>query len=243
MSDTSDRPEGDGTAPGLSRRGLIVTAGKTAALGAALTTGGVALPAAAVGAAGEGAVASGPKGAAAFEFVGQILQNGGHMEGYGFVTEAAGLDDTWLFADPAHVAEHSEQSARLTVFGEVTLQSRTARANVFVLDAIGGLAVHLQDVPGADFGDLASFTAGRVVARYSMRLRDVLTVIAPNEGIPTLTGELTQVEASGFSLNGRSRKFGTKGMRLTLEGTGHGVRQQADPPIATIDLAARLTVA
>ncbi len=229
---------------GVSRRSLITSVGKTAMIGAALSAG-VVLPAAACADdddRDEKLVAGGSSGTPAFEFVGQILQNGESFQGLGFVTGVPGLDAEWLFADPAHVTEHSEESARLTIYGEVMLQSRTVRANVFVLDGLGELEVHLNESPGADFAYPDTFRDGPVVARYSMRLRDVLTVIAPNEGIPLLQGELSQVAAAEFETNVGTRRFGTEGMRLALEGTGHGVRSQEEPPIATINLAAQLTV-
>ena len=75
---------------------------------------------------------------------------------------------------------------------------RDAAHAVFTATATGALVarsvegvVHALDIDG----ELTVFTGGRKVARYHLDLQDVLTVIAPNTGLPVLNGEAQQTEA------------------------------------------------
>jgi hypothetical protein len=218
--------------PRRSRRNLI----RTAAAGVALTAGGVFLESSSAASATGGADAS--RETTAFSFLCRIDQDASDFVGYGFLTEVAGIPEEVLFGDGI---DRSEATAPLTIEGTGTLQRRSVRGNVFVLDAVGSLAVHLLDTPGADFAAPASFSAGKVVARYSAALHDVLTVIATNTGIPTMSGELTQTTATGFTLAGKHYRIGSKGTRLILDGTGLGTRTDAEAPRSHIDLDARVS--
>lgn len=233
-SDVGDANDDQAQPRRTSRRDVL----RTAAAGAALTAGGIVLPSAAAATSGPGSPTA--KGATAFAFVGRIDQDGSDFRGYAYLTEVAGVPDEALFDGQI---DRSEEVAQLTIAGDVTLERRSILGNVFVLDAVGSLAIRLLDIPGADFADPASFTAGAVVARYSATLHDVLTVIGPNEGIPTLSGELDQTTAADFTLAGKRYRIGSRGTRLILDGTGHGVRTDPDAPRSNIDLAATVTFA
>ena len=93
---------------------------------------------------------------------------------------------------------------------------------------------------GASFGNPDSFKAGTPVAAYSLTIQDVLAVIAPNTGVPTLIGDLRQTSAS--SLGGGKGKFGQNGNKLRLLATGFGTRANSDPqpPVATLTVAGNL---
>ena len=71
-------------------------------------------------------------------------------------------------------------------------------------------------------------------------MHDVLTVIAPNQGLPVLTGELLQTAASDFLLDGAWYRIGSPGARLTLSGAGLGTRSDADLPRAHLDLGVQV---
>jgi hypothetical protein len=215
-----------------SRRHVL----RAAAAGAVVTAGGVALPSAAVARA-TGGVAGTQPGALAFSGVMGIDQEGAEFTGYGFLDEVAGIPGEVLFGD---VLDRTEALARLTITGAVTLEQRTIRANVFVLDAVGTLELFSLDAPGASFDDPATFASGTAVAGYSVTLHDVLTVIAPNQGLPVLTGELIQTAASDFMLDDAWYRIGSPGARLTLAGTGLGTRSDADLPRAHLDLAVQV---
>ena len=234
-SDRDDAGDDDREAPLTSRRSLI----RTAAAGAALTAGGVVLQS---GAASASTARASTDSAAttAFGLIVRVDQDAESFVAYGYLTEVAGIPDGVLFGDDI---DRSEATAPLTITGDVTLERRSVRENVFVLDVVGPLAIHLLDSPGADFAEPESFSAGKVVARYSAALHDVLTVIATDTGIPTLSGELEQTAASSFTLGGKQYRIGSKGTRLLLEGTGLGVRTDAEAPRSHVDLDARVVVA
>jgi hypothetical protein len=229
----SERADAESASPiPTSRRHVL----RAAAAGAVVTAGGVALPSAAVARATGGVVGIEP-GVFAFSGVLGIDQEGAEFTGYGFLDEVAGIPDEVLFGD---VLDRTEALARLTITGAVTLEQRTIRANVFVLDAVGTLQVFSLDAPGVSFDDLATFATGTAVAGYSVTLHDVLTVIAPNQGIPVLSGELIQTAAADFMLDGSWYRIGSPGARLALTGTGSGTRSDAELPRAHLDLAVQV---
>jgi hypothetical protein len=234
-SDVGDRGRERGEAPRTSRRSVI----RTAAAGAALTAGGVVLQSSGAASATTGRGHTASTGTTAFGLVVRIDQDAEDFVAYGFLTEAAGIPDDVLFGDGI---DRSEATAPLTIVGDVTLERRSVLGNVFVLDVVGSLAIHLLDTPGADFADPSSFGAGKVVARYSAAFHDVLTVIATDTGIPTLSGELEQTAATPFTLAGKRYRIGSKDTRLVLEGTGLGVRTDAEAPRSHLDLDARVSV-
>jgi hypothetical protein len=200
-----------------------------AAAGAAATAG-VALPSGA-SAGRAGGVETNPL---AFSFAGRIDQEGFQLAGYGFLTEVGGIPDGVLFGD---ALDRTEAAARLAITGLVALERRTIRASVFVIDAVGTMEIRMLDTPGTSFDDVATFSAGTIVAEYAATLHDVLTVIAPNTGIPVLSGELIQTSAAEFQLDGAWYRIGSTGARLNVTGTGLGTRTDADLPRAQIDVA------
>jgi hypothetical protein len=125
----------------------------------------------------------------------------------------------------------------LTAFAKGTISTRTISGAVHNLDIAGELAVYLLPNGGASFGNPDSFRSGTRVALYTLTIQDILTVTAPNTGLPTLVGDLRQTEAS--SLGGRG-KFGQNGARLRLLATGIGTRLAPDPPVATLTVAGNL---
>ncbi len=209
-----------------SRRHVL----RAAAAGAAVTASGVTLPSAV----SAGSTDGDQSASLVFSFAGRIDQEGLELTGYGFLTEVAGIPDEVLFGD---AFDRTESAARLTITGHVTLERRTIRASVFVIDAAGTMEIRSHESPGVSFDDPASFSAGTIVAEYAATLHDVLTVIAPDQGIPTISGELIQTTAADFMLDGTWYRIGSAGTRLTLAGTGLGTRTVADPPRAQLDVA------
>ena len=74
------------------------------------------------------------------------------------------------------------------------------------------------------------------MAGYDLTIQDILTVIAPNTGIPTLIGDLRQTAAGSL---GRQR-FGQVGSRLRLLATGLGTRTDASLPAANLTISGNL---
>jgi hypothetical protein len=178
-------------------------------------------------------IATGLPGTIALEIVAQIAQNGAELVAGGYVSGGAGLGDNDLFSDPSN---HSELTSLMTVSAAGEVVARAVNNGVFVLDVHGTLDVFQRQAPGASFDDLASFAQGNKLASFDLVLQDVLTVIAPNTGIPTLAGLATQ------NVGPRSSRFGRPGQRLRLEATGLGTRSDATAPTAALSIAGNLTV-
>ena len=112
---------------------------------------------------------------------------------------------------------------------------------VHALDIVGTMTVHQRSNPGADFNNPSSFQAGTLVARYDMTLQDILTVIALNTGLPTLTGDMLQTAAGALSGPLAGQKFGKKGTRLRFFATGLGHKTD-DAPTAQLEIAGNWSI-
>jgi len=86
------------------------------------------------------------------------------------------------------------------------------------------MTVYQRSSPGASFDDPSSFKVGTPVATYDMTLQDILTVILPSTGLPTLTGDMVQTAVQTLSGPLAGQKFGKKGARLRFFATGLGTR-------------------
>jgi hypothetical protein len=219
---------------GVSRRSVLGGAGKVAAAGVALSAAGAVVAPELAAANGQAGIAVSPKGTTAIEFLAQIQQDGDGMVAFGYLTEVAGLGESDLFTGTP-----SESAARLTAYAMGTVGTRTANGAVHNLDIAGELAIYSLPSGGASFGNPGSFKLGTRVARYTLTIQDILTVTAPNTGLPTLVGDLRQTEAS--SLGGGRGKFGQNGAKLRLLATGIGTRLPPDPPVATLTVAGNLS--
>jgi hypothetical protein len=215
----------------LTRRAALATAG-----GLAIAAG---MPAAAAAQARTRAVAAPGTGEIAFEVFGSILQAGTALTGYGFLTRVAGVPEASLFAGP----NRSEATARLTFFATATVSERFVRPTLFSVAALGRLSVFLHPNGGGTFDTAQSFAGGTRIATYTGRFVNRLTLIATNQAINAMRGELDQTQAAAFTLAGRRRRFGRSGVRLRLTATGPGTRN-TDPttPRALFDVAGELTV-
>jgi hypothetical protein len=93
---------------------------------------------------------------------------------------------------------------------------------VHSIDIKGVLTVYQRTHGGADFADPASFNVGKPVAQFDVTLLDVLTVFAPGQGLPTLTGDMHQTRAHQLSHHFSGKRFGLRGQRLRFHATGIG---------------------
>src|SRR6516164_1737641 len=219
----------------LSRR-QVMTASAVAA-GAGLAS----LPAQADATAGGQAVSLGVSGTTTVEFRGRVTQSGDSGESftsYGYLIRASNADSSGLFAGtPA-----SETTALLTAFATGDLQARTVDMSVHALDIVGTMTVYQRSVPGASFSDPSSFKVGTPVASYDMTLQDVLTVFAPAQGLPTLTGDMLQTAAHALSGPLSGQKFGRKGARLRFFATGLGALTDPTPPNSQLEIAGNWSI-
>lgn len=199
----------------LSRR-QVMTATAVAGVGM------VSVPAAADAATAAPAVSLGEQGTTTVEFRGRITQSGSsgqRFTGYGFLIRATHAQDDALFDG----ASPRESTALLTIYAAGDLEARVLDMSVHSLDIVGALTVYQRSHPGANFNDPASFKVGTPVARYDLRLQDVLAVFAAGMGLPTLTGDMRQTAARALSGPLTGQTFGRVGTRLRLFATGLGI--------------------
>jgi hypothetical protein len=229
----TDGGPGDG-GPGLSRR-QVVAAGVTGGLGVAALGSSVADAA-------TGARAGvGPRGSTAVEFRARIEQHGitgSAFKSYGYLTRLTHTRVSQLFDG----TPHNESSALLTAFATGDLKARVLDMQVHSLDIVGTFTVYQRGAGGADYGTPSSFRVGRQVARFDVRLQDVLTVYAAGQGLPTLTGDMVQTMARPLHGPLAGKTFGSVGHRLRMFATGLG--QLVDPAtfVAKLEIAGNWAV-
>jgi hypothetical protein len=224
----ANESEGDGR--GVTRRGVLA-----GGLASGLAASGIAPDAAS--AAGSHRIGEPTDGTAAAEVVGHLDQVGDAITGYGYVTRIHGLSQSDLFRGP----DATEATARFTFFSNVQVNARFIRGTLVSVDGVGTLTFFV-DPNGADFSNPETFSDGTAIARFAAHFHNLLTVIAPDQGISTIEGELTQRHAHTFSLAGRHTRFGHRGLRLHLSVSGPSKRTAPSPPTAFFDVAGDLTV-
>ena len=199
------------------------------------------IPAQADATAGGQAVSLGVSGTTTVEFRGRVTQSGDSGESftsYGYLIRASHAEQSDLFSSTAL----SEATALLTAFATGDLQARTVDMSVHSLDIVGTMTVYQRSSPGADFTDPSSFQAGTPVASFNMTLQDVLTVFAPDQGLPTLTGDMVQTAAQRLSGPLAGQKFGQKGARLRFFATGLGALTDAAKPNSQLEIAGNWSI-
>ena len=227
---------GSGAAPQsrISRRQVMTASAVVAGVGLA------SVPARAEAGTGGEAVSLGATGTTTVEFRGRVVQSGSSGQSFtsfGYLIRASHADDSGLFDG----TPLSEATALLTAYATGDLQARTVDMSVHALDIVGTMTVYQRKQPGASFDDPSSFRVGTPVARYDMRLQDVLTVFAPDTGLPTLTGDMLQTAAHALSGPLAGQTFGRRGTRLRFFATGLGHR--TDPaPNAQLEIAGNWSI-
>jgi hypothetical protein len=189
------------------------------------------------GAAGVHRVGEPQDGTAAAEVVGHLDQVGDAITGYGYLTRIHGLRQADLFRGP----DATEATARFTFFSTVQVNARFIRGALVSVDGVGTLTFFL-DPNGADFGNPATFSDGSTIATFAAHFHNLLTVVAPNQGISTIAGELIQRHARTFSFERRRTRFGHRGLRMHLSVAGPSARTAPSPPTATFEVAGDITV-
>jgi hypothetical protein len=221
----------------ITRRSLLAGAAAAGgAVGAAPAAGATASATAADRTAG---VVRG--GRNALEVIGTLAEDGVELTGYGYLTRLSGVPDARLFAGAG--VDRGEGNCRFTFFSQVQVTSRSVRPELFSVIGVGGLAIYFDAAGGgADFADPASFSSGRRIATYSARFHNVLTVIAPDQAMTTVVGQLEQRSAERFVLFGRHTRLGRPGLRERLTVTGPGRRSDPATPRAVFQVAGNVVV-
>jgi hypothetical protein len=178
-------------------------------------------------------------GLAAFEFVGKIDQTGTNFNAYGYLSHVAGLDEAALFTDD-EVAARGEATARLLFAGGASLVARSVLDNLFDVTSVGSLRFALAD-GGASFAAPESFAGGTAIAEAALRIRTLVNVQAPQQGIASGFGELVLEAVTPFGLDGEEYAFGAEGLTLAVALTGQGTLHDPDEPRSTIVMAGYAT--
>ena len=114
--------------------------------------------------------------------------------------------------------------------------------SVHALDIVGTMTVYQRSQPGASFNDPSSFQVGTAVARYDMTLQDILTVFAPGQGLPTLTGDMLQTAAaSAVRPAGRPEVRPERDPPAVLR-YRTGTQDQPDAPNAQLEIAGNWSI-
>jgi hypothetical protein len=196
---------------------------------------------------GSGQVGVAKEPATAIELVGHFDQVGGSIHGYGFVSHVSGLDDSSLFVGGGSwftaASGATEKPALLTFRFDTSLTNRAIHGPIIDVGQQGTFEFYLHQHPSSDFDNPASFASGRKVASGSLSAQEVLDVIAPNRGIATASGSLTETSVTSFVLGGARRELGHPGLGMRISISGKGQRTAVSPPAAKFDFAGDLTVA
>jgi hypothetical protein len=184
-------------------------------------------------------VGSATGGQNAVEFVGRVDQDGGAFTSYGYLTHISGLTDTLLFTQ---IFTTNETTARFTYYATATLTSRAVISGVFVIDSVGTTVYYFNPTAGATFTTPLSFAAGVPIMTATVRSQNILNVPAPNLGISTNIGELTQTGVSPFTLNTQTYQLGSVGVMERTWATGEGTRTNAVIPQSFIVLSGNAVV-
>jgi hypothetical protein len=244
MSDTArDKeeraPARSGTAPEgrLSRRRAMTVAGVAAGAGLASVSACSSSGSQADAGTGGDVVSLGASGTTTVEFRGRVTQSGESFISYGYLIRVSHAHQSGLFSG----TPLSEKAALLTAYATGDLRARTTDDVVHALDIVGTMTVYQRSSPGADFNNPSTFQVGTPVGRYDMTLQDILTVIALNTGLPTLTGDMLQTAAQPLAGPLAGQKFGRKGTRLRFFATGLGHKTD-DAPTAHLEIAGNWSI-
>jgi len=180
-------------------------------------------------------VGTGAAGQNAFEFIGRINQNDLEFTGFGYLTYIKDLNNAQIYTNPLNP---SEDTARFTYVATATLTSRAILSDVFVINSQGTITFYFtESPPNRSFDDPASFANGTPIATASMRYQDILLVQSPSKGLATGVSEVTQLNASTFTLNGQSYQFGQPNLFYRFSTVGNGTRTSLEPLISSVLLA------
>jgi hypothetical protein len=177
----------------------------------------------------------------AIELIGRLVQEEDAITGFGYLTYISGLPEAVLFVDPAN---RSEASARFRFHSNVTATARFLRPNLISVSGTGDLRIYFGPPRGANFDAPGSFETGGRIATYHGRFENLLSVIAPEQGLTTVAGDLSQRSARAFRLGGHRYRLGRAGLRQRLEASGPG-RKNTDPSArkAVFEVGGALVVA
>jgi hypothetical protein len=212
---------------GVSRRALLATGGGVAAA--------LVIPVGEADAAAPHPIGKPPDGASLAEVVGHLDQNIDAMTGFGYLTRIRGLRDADVFA-----GKRDESGARFTFSAKATVHERFLRGSMIAASATGTISFYLGG-GGGDFDNPGSFSDGVRIARFRARFQNVLSLVANQQAVTTVDGELVQTLARVFHVGGRKYRFGKRGLHLHLSVNGPGRKTDPVVRLASFDVAGHLS--
>jgi hypothetical protein len=175
-------------------------------------------------------VGTAKRGINAVEYIGVIEQDGPEFMAVGYLTYVRGLDPTDLFTNPLNP---DASTARFTFSGDSSIVSRAQVGTVTQLGTVGTLTIYFNESGGANFDDPDSFSSGLEIASFDARFYNVLTVIAPNQGVSSGIVDTVQQTAHRFMLNGRRLQFGHPRLIQRMTMSGGATRSEVGPPVVS----------
>lgn len=179
-------------------------------------------------------------GSSSYQFVGRIDQEGLDFTAYGYLYDIDGVAPADLFSD-SDAVNGSESTAHFTYYATAEMTSRavitdTDRA-IFPLNSVGEITYYYNDSPSASFADPQSFTQGTAVTTATIRMQDILTVMAPNRGLAVGNGELSVSSADSFMFDGEMVQLGRVNKSYRIATTGDAIRTDPVTPESSVLLA------
>jgi hypothetical protein len=182
-------------------------------------------------------------GDTAYEYAAQGEQTDAGARTVGILTNLTGLPQA-----PFAGSATSEATALFTVVSTVTVSQRVINATMRVVNYGGELRVYFHDPSTISatnpltYTNPLGFAQGTLVARMAERGQDILTVLAPNQGVINGTAVTQQIVANSFTLGGHTYQFGRVGARNRTVYTGFGQRLSIKPIHDVLVLAGYSTV-
>ena len=76
-----------------------------------------------------------------------------------------------------------------------------------------------------------------MIASLNLDVRNLITVTAPNTGLATADGTLTQIDHEEFEIGDDDHSFGADDAVWRLTATGSGTRLEPETPVAVLNVA------
>jgi hypothetical protein len=143
-----------------------------------------------------------PKGAIAFELIGQVLNAPPNSHQYGYLSFIDGVDSVFA-ATP-----HNEMTARFSFFTEASTTEMINNGKLLIVDRTGTTTIYLDDVPNGDFGVQSTFADGTPILTMSLKQQVVLDLV---EQTFTTVNINTVTSASAFAADEKNVRLANVG--------------------------------
>jgi hypothetical protein len=143
-----------------------------------------------------------PKGAIAFELIGQVFNAPPNSHQYGYLSFIDGVDSVFA-ATP-----HNEMTARFAFDTQASTTQAIANGKLLIVDRSGTTTIYLDDVPNGDFGAPSTFADGTPILTMSLKQQVILDLV---ENTFTTVNTNTVTSASTFAADEKKVRLGKVG--------------------------------